>query len=141
MGKSKTPQQNVKTEGGSFIGGNVSMGDDSKFVGRDDYSRTSLRNERKRKIRAKQKTNLAIIKALVAGGISITIFEVFVYQKPWTWLIVHPSSYGLQLAVDVLLLLLACALFLVEWRKYIIGSLLIPIFGFLLTLLKESNKP
>ena len=39
MGKSKTPKQNIKTEGGAFIGGNVSMGDKSKFVGRDDNTK------------------------------------------------------------------------------------------------------
>lgn len=42
MGKSKTPKQNINTEGGAFIGGNVSMGDNSRFVGRDDVSRHGL---------------------------------------------------------------------------------------------------
>jgi len=141
MGKSRIPKQNIKTEGGTFVGGNVSMGDNSKFVGRDDYSRPNLGNKSKRRVDAQQKTGFSIIKALIVGGTIIFIFELLIYRLPWTWLITQPSSYGLQLAIDVLLLLLVCALFLVEWRKYIVGSMLIPIFGFLLTLLKESNKP
>jgi hypothetical protein len=38
MGKNKRTKQNINTEGGAFIGGNVSMGNNSKFVGRDDIS-------------------------------------------------------------------------------------------------------
>lgn len=141
MKKSKFPNQNIKTEGGVFIGGDVSLGDNSKFVGRDDYSRTNFKNKSKRRIDAQQKTSFSILKALIVGGTTIFIFEFLIYRLPWTWLITQPSSYGLQLAIDVLLLLLVCALFFVEWRKYMIGSMLIPVFGFLLTLLKESNKP
>lgn len=42
MKKNKTPKQNITTKGGAFIGGNVSMGDNSKFVGRDDVSQHGL---------------------------------------------------------------------------------------------------
>ncbi len=141
MSKSKIPKKNIETKGGAFVGGNVSMGDNSKFVGRDDYSRSSFRHKSKRRIDAQQKSSFSIIQALIVGGIVIFSFELLIYRLPWTWLITHPSSYGLQLAIDALLLLLVSAVFLVEWRKYIIGSMLIPIFGFLLTLLKESIKP
>lgn len=139
MGKSKDTKQNINTEGGAFIGGNVSMGDNSKFVGRDDYSQTNFRNKHSRRINAKRKNNLSIIKALIVSGIVIAIFELLAYRLPWTWLITHPNSYGLQLAIDVLLLLLVFTIFITNWRKYILGSMLIPIFGFLLSLLEGTK--
>lgn len=135
----KHKKNHVKT-GGTYIGGNVDTGG-GKFVGRDDYSGTNLRNKSKRKTNMQQKTKFSIIKALMVGSAIIVTFELVIYRLPWTWLITHPNSLALQIASDILLLLITCALFLAEWRKYIISSMLIPIFGFLLTLLKDSNKP
>jgi hypothetical protein len=60
-GNSKTPKQNINTEGGASIGGNVSIGDNSKFVGRDDYSRSSFRHKSKHRIDAQQKTSVSIL--------------------------------------------------------------------------------
>jgi hypothetical protein len=118
---------------------NINGGTAYNIVG--DINTTQNKKKSKSRTDATQEARSSIIKALIVGGVIIFIFELLIYRLPWTWLITQPSSYGLQLAIDVLLLLLVSAIFLVEWRKYIIGSMLIPIFGFLLTLLKESNKP
>lgn len=123
--------------GGAYVGGNVNTGG-GKFVGRDDYSQVEFLSKPNRRSNAKTQ-NFSIIKSLIVGAICILVFELFVYLLPWIWLITHPNSYGLQLAIDVLLLLSAFTFFIVKWRKYLLRSMLIPVFGFLLALLNGSK--
>ena len=55
-----------------------------------------------------------------AAGTSIVLllcFELAVHLLPWTWLVTHPNSYGLQLAVDAILVCGTIGLFFPNHRK------------------------
>lgn len=92
--------------------------------------------ERKKRVTTEQKLQITIsILAFLLGFITIGIFEWLLYKLPWTWLITHPNSYGLQGSIDLLLLSIFLIIFIPKWRKHVLLPLGISILGIICTLL------
>lgn len=82
----------------------------------------------------------AIITASTASLILIGIFEFLVYKLPWEWLIKHSNAYGLQLAIDLLLVLLTFGFFYPKYRKWCWGAGLFPLLLIIIQLLGGPNN-
>ncbi len=59
----------------------------------------------------------AVPVALGVSAVLIAVFEVLVYG-PWNWLRNHPSSLGIQIGIDVVILFFFLGLFNPKLRKY-----------------------
>lgn len=95
------------------------------------------KSEKDKRLIAEEKFRLTIslIKAIASGIVSIGVFEWFNYNIPWSWLITHANSYGLQGSIDLLLITIGFILFVPKWRKSIMIPFAIAIVGILLSLL------
>lgn len=92
--------------------------------------------EREARLKAEQKLQSAYtLIAFIVAAVSIGVFEWLIYYIPWTWLIAHPNSYGLQGSVDLLIVSVSCFVFISKWRKSVMLPLIISILGIVLTLL------
>ena len=79
--------------------------------------------EKTKRARAERKTeSYKIVIAALSSFIVIGAFEFLIYYIKWGWLINHPSSYGLQGAFDILVMLLIFGIFEPKWRRYCWGS-------------------
>lgn len=82
---------------------------------------------------------ISIGKATALGMGLVILFEMLANMLPWTWLMAHDNSYGLQVAFDLLFLSLCFLLFVKEWRKTVLIPLLISIIGIIVQLLGGAN--
>ena len=73
--------------------------------------------------RAEQKARTyAATAAFMLSCIVVILFELSINFWPrWPWLILHPNSYGLQIAFDALLILFITGIFHPHWRKFCWG--------------------
>lgn len=92
--------------------------------------------EREQRLKTEQKLQSAYtFIAIIVGIVSVGVFEWLIYNIPWTWLITHPNSYGLQGSVDLLILSISFFIFTPKWRKSVMLPLIISVIGIVLTLL------
>lgn len=78
---------------------------------------------------------LPIVLALVLSVAAVGLFLALVHLLPFSWVINHPSSYGVQATVS---LLIACTIFglLVQrWRKWLFGVAGLAFLGVLLQIM------
>jgi hypothetical protein len=94
----------------------------------------STEREQRLKVERKLQTAYTVL-GFVLGFIAIGIFEWLIYEIPWTWLITHSNSYGLQGSVDLLLLSIFLFAFIPKWRKQTLLPFGISVVGIVLTLL------
>ncbi len=76
-----------------------------------------------------------IAKALVSSVALIVAFELITYKMPWSWLVNHQNSYGLQASFDLMLVLGLLGLFVPKWRKWCWGLGVFPFAAVILQLL------
>lgn len=95
------------------------------------------KDEKDKRAQAEERLSLtlAIVKAVSFGIFAISLFELLFYKLPWSWLITHPNSYGLQGSFGILLLAFGFALFVPKWRKHIWIPIVLPIVLIVLQLL------
>ena len=92
--------------------------------------------ERAQRLKVEQKLQTAwTLIAFIVGIVLVVFFEWLIYYIPWTWLVTHPNSYGLQGSIDLLILSIVCFGFIAKWRKSVMYPLIISILGIVLTLL------
>jgi hypothetical protein len=93
--------------------------------------------EKNKRLEVEKKLNqtVSIGKAITLGVILIIVFETLVNLLPWTWLVAHDNSYGLQAAFDLLFLSISFLIFVTKWRKTVLIPLLISIGGIIIPLL------
>jgi hypothetical protein len=96
----------------------------------------TVKKEREERLKVERELQSAYtFIATILGVASIGIFEWLIYYLPWTWLISHPNSYGLQGSIDLLILSIFLFTFIPKWRKSVVLPLIISIVGIVFTLL------
>lgn len=90
--------------------------------------------ERELAKKEKYYSSLKIALCILLCGISIAILELAVYRIPWSWLVSHPNSYGLQLSADFFIIVFICGGFYPKWRRWLWGAAGLSIFAVILQL-------
>ncbi len=78
---------------------------------------------------------IGIARALVSGAILIVALELIVYKLPWSWLVNHQNSYGIQASFGLMLILGLLGFFVPKWRTWCWGLGVAPIIAVILQLL------
>lgn len=69
----------------------------------------------------KEKFKDGIVKTILLSGFMIVLFETLINRLNWSWLLQHPSSYGLRLCAYLLFIGCSLIAFVPKWR---IGALI-----------------
>jgi hypothetical protein len=90
---------------------------------------------KRQEVERKLNHTVSIGKAIALGITLVVVFEALSNLLPWTWLVTHDNSFGLQAAFDLLFVSISFFLFVKKWRKTILIPLLISIGGIIIPLL------
>jgi hypothetical protein len=98
------------------------VGIEKEKQARADVEARIVDKEKLRK-RAEQRSEIyASILGVISGLIGIITFKIIVNKIPWTWLLEHRNSYGLQGIFYILIMVLVLGSFQRRWRKWLWGS-------------------
>ena len=79
------------------------------------------------RIKENYTTILRALLAVVVSALLIGLFEFAVYKIPWSWLVNHSRSYGIQYSIDAIIFMGLLGLFLPKWRKWCWLAAVLPI--------------
>jgi len=103
-----------------------SMIEQERYTTRQSEQKAKDAKEEAKREKEKVVLLLGIVKMILLSVACVAIFEFSVYKCHFIWLIEHQNSISIQITIDSLFILISSAIFLPKWRKWIIGSAIVP---------------
>ena len=97
----------------------------------EEAAKAQIRQEKQARKKAEFRADvLSGVAGVAVAALLIALFELLTYLLPWEWVKSHPNSYGLQLAVDLVILATVMSVFYPRHAKWwLIGVALAVILG------------